>query len=184
MSSDDSQPIEVVHTGKFLRFLKRGSWEYVERNQHVAGVIIAALTPAGCLLLVEQYRPPVNAPVVELPAGLVGDSDEDAGESALIAAQRELEEETGWRAGELEEVARGPISAGLTNEEIIVVRGRHLAKVGAGGGVDAENIRVHEVHLDQLEDFLGERRWSGCRIDPKIMLAPWYLKSWTTDRGE
>ena len=42
-------------------------------------------------VLITQYRPPVDAYVVEFPAGLI-----DAGESAEIAALRELKEETGY----------------------------------------------------------------------------------------
>ncbi|MCC5875065.1 MAG: NUDIX hydrolase [Candidatus Sumerlaeia bacterium] len=179
MSGDSADYITVVHEGKFLRYLKRGAWEYVERNRRVPGVIVAALTPGGCLLLVEQYRPPVNARVIELPAGLVGDEGNVVGESVLVAAQRELEEETGWHAGEMEEVARGPISAGLTNEEIIVVRARYLERVGAGGGVAGEDIMVHEVSLRDLKNFLVRRQEAGCLIDPKVMLAPWYLQDWT-----
>ena len=56
----------------------------------------------GQVLLVEQYRVPLGKRCLELPAGLVGDHDDAADEDVLVAAGRELEEETGWRAEHLE----------------------------------------------------------------------------------
>jgi len=60
-------------------------------------VAILALTPEGRILLVRQYRPVTETVTLELPCGLV-----DAGETPVAAAQRELLEETGYRADSLE----------------------------------------------------------------------------------
>jgi ADP-ribose pyrophosphatase len=97
---DDSKPI-VVAQGKFLRLQSIDGWEYVERGNASAVVGILAITDENRLLLVEQYRPAVGKRVVELPAGLAGDSKEHRGERPEVAAERELLEETGYRAGEL-----------------------------------------------------------------------------------
>ena len=61
-------------------------------------VAIIAVTDEDKLLLVEQHRPPVNQTVLELPAGLVGDLSDHPMEDLEQAAQRELLEETGYRA--------------------------------------------------------------------------------------
>ena len=100
----------VLANGKHLRFMRKGTWEYADRLG-VSGIVgIIAVTGDGKLLLVEQYRPPVNANVIELPAGLAGDEPGRADESLLAAARRELQEETGYLAESLSIVAAGPVS--------------------------------------------------------------------------
>ena len=65
------------------------------------------------VLLVEQFRPPVNAVTVELPAGLI-----DPGETAEVAALRELKEETGYVGSVTHTSAVMAMSPGLCNEAI------------------------------------------------------------------
>ncbi len=89
--------IEVLAEGKYLRFLSEGGWEYVIRPHSTGVVVIVAVTPARELILVEQHRVAVHASVIELPAGLVGDTSALRGEPLETAARRELIEETGYR---------------------------------------------------------------------------------------
>ena len=89
---------KVIKEGKFIRFVRRGEWEYFERNNCSAIVIIVAMTRQRKVLFVEQYRPPVGKKVIEFPAGLVNDRGLEKKESILRAARRELFEETGYRA--------------------------------------------------------------------------------------
>jgi ADP-ribose pyrophosphatase len=106
----DATPI-ILADGKYLRFVRRSGWEYVERRGITGIVGIVAVTDEGKLLLVEQYRTPVNKRVIEIPAGLVGDEAGKEAESLLSAARRELQEETGYYAGNLLPLASGPSSA-------------------------------------------------------------------------
>ena len=92
----------VMCEGKYLRLVKRGHWEYAERTNAGSAVIVIAVTPERKLLFVEQFRIPMGAPTIEMPAGLVGDLD--AADTMEEAARRELLEETGlalaeWTAG-------------------------------------------------------------------------------------
>ena len=64
---------KVIHEGEFLRFVRSGEWEYFERNNCSAIVIIVAMTKQKRVLFVKQFRPPVGKKVIELPAGLVND---------------------------------------------------------------------------------------------------------------
>ena len=59
--------------GKFLALVKEGHWEYADRVGATGAAIILAVTPEGKILLVEQFRIPVHARTVELPAGITGD---------------------------------------------------------------------------------------------------------------
>ena len=106
MSQNTAEP-RVVYEGKYQRMLVRGTWEYSERT-HAGGLaaIIIAVTPDDEVLFVEQFRVPLQARTIEMPAGLVGDID--AGESIEVSAVRELEEETGLRAEHVEVLGATP----------------------------------------------------------------------------
>ena len=93
--------------GRYLGMKERNHWEYAYRTNASGVVVIVPVTEAGELVLVEQYRVPVESRVMELPAGLVGD-DADPGESLQQGAQRELIEETGFRAASFQELLTCP----------------------------------------------------------------------------
>ncbi len=164
---------DILYTGRHLELVKEGKWEFVRRHKASAVVVIIAVTPADELLLVEQHRVPVGASVIELPAGLVG--DEDADEDLLIAANRELDEETGWTARELQIVNRGPSSAGLTSEVVTMVHARDLTHTSAGGGVPGEGITVRAIPRAQVVPWLAERAAAGFLIDHKVFAGLWWL---------
>ena len=156
---------EVLCEGRHLRLVRRNGWEFVERKNITGIGLIVAFTERGGVLLVEQWREPVRGKVMELPAGLVGDEGMD--ERPEEAANRELEEETGYRAGELEQLMSGPPSPGVADEIVTVWLARGLTKVGEGGGVGGENIVVHEVPAARVFDWLEEKHAEGYLIDPK-----------------
>ena len=81
--------VETVWRGKFLEVKKDGRWEYVSRTRGISAAVILAIDGEH-VILVEQYRVPLGARCLELPAGLVGDEEE--GEEAGKAAIRELED--------------------------------------------------------------------------------------------
>ena len=91
----------VRYRGRYLNLVERAGWEYRTRSNASAVVVIIAVTDDDRLLLVEQLRRPLEARVIELPAGLVGDTG-DPEEDVLEAANRELVEETGFEAESLE----------------------------------------------------------------------------------
>jgi ADP-ribose pyrophosphatase len=157
--------METLFEGKHLRLVRAGSWEYVQRRGVDGVVVLVALTNDQRLLLVEQFRPPVSARVLELPAGLAGDLGPEELEAA---AARELEEETGWRAGRLERLTRGPASAGLSDELLTVFRATDLQPVGPGGGDASEDIQVHAVPLREVRAFLLAHQAAGGLVDLKV----------------
>jgi len=168
--------VHNLYEGRWLNLRKRGRWEYAERTNPAGAVIILALTPEDKLLFVEQYRVPIQQFTIEMPAGLVGDIAGQAEEGALIAAQRELEEETGYRCQRMEFIHRGPSSSGMSTEMIAFVRAYDLQKVSAGGGDESENITVHEVPLSEAGAWLFARAAEGYSIDPKLFAGLWFLE--------
>lgn len=159
---------QVVWEGKYIKVTKQGTWEYVSRTRGVTAAVILAIDE-GHVILVEQYRVPVGAKCVELPAGLVG--DETVGEEVETAAIRELIEETGYRAERMVNLGRFHASPGMSSEAFTLLRAEGLTKVGEGGGVDAhEQIEVHRVALNQLPAFLEAKRAEGACMDAKLLL--------------
>lgn len=163
----------VMCEGKYLRLVKRGHWEYAERTIAGSAVIVIAVTPERKLLFVEQFRIPMGAPTIEMPAGLVGDLD--AADTMEEAARRELLEETGWRADEVKVLMVGPTSSGMSNEMIAFVRARGLTRVHAGGGDATEDITVHEVPVDEAPRWLAGKMAAGYSMDPKLWAGLWLL---------
>jgi ADP-ribose pyrophosphatase len=169
MGSDEEagHPEEVLWEGRFIAAKRRGKWEYVSRTRGVSAAVILAVDE-GHVLLVEQYRVPIGARCLELPAGLVGDEEE--GEAAASAAIRELEEETGYRAERAVDLGRFHASPGMSSEGFTLIRAEGLSRVGEGGGVAGEDIAVHRVKLGELAAFAAERRAAGVAMDAKLLL--------------
>ena len=156
----------LLHEGEYLRLLRHDTWEYAERVRGTRAVIIVAVTPERNLLFVEQYRVPLRARTIELPAGLVGDTHDD--DTLEAAARRELLEETGWEAAEVRVLMAGPTSAGMSNEIIAFVRATGLRRVHSGGGDESEDITVHEIPVDDAPRWLAAKMAEGLSMDPKL----------------
>jgi ADP-ribose pyrophosphatase len=161
------EPEETVWEGRFIAAKRRGRWEYVSRTRGIHAAVILAVDE-GHVILVEQYRVPLGRNCLELPAGLVG--DDVAGEAAEVAAIRELEEETGWRAARMTGLGIFYSSPGMVSEGFTLLRAEGLSRVGEGGGVEGEDIAVHRVRLDAVADFVAAKRAEGCAIDVRLLL--------------
>ena len=165
MSHSDDEAI--VWQGRFITTKTRGKWEYVSRARGIKAAVILAIDD-GHVVLVEQYRVPLGANCLELPAGLVGDETEN--ERVEDAAARELEEETGYRAGRIERIGEFHSSPGMVSESFFLVRALGLEKIGDGGGTDGEDIVVRRVALAGIAEFITAKRASGCAIDAKLLM--------------
>ncbi len=153
-AGNESRQLETIAQGRHLRLVRRDRWEFVQRTAASGVVIVVAMTPEGNVLFVEQYRAPVDARVIEFPAGLAGDLPGAEDEPLEEAAMRELLEETGYRAERVLRVFVGSSSAGLTDETTTFFLAEDLRKVAPGGGDDSEEITMHEVPLsDPLRRF-------------------------------
>jgi ADP-ribose pyrophosphatase len=170
--------------GRFLRLEnlryedRRGvirHWETTFRqNDQNAAVVIGILRPSNRLLLVRQFRPPLNAFAVEFPAGLV-----NAGEEPAQTAIRELKEETGY-TGTVDYCSPKVFtSPGLSSEFV------HLVKMT----VDLENqpdlathfdeseyIETFLVAQDELPGFIRQAETDGFGVDTKMYM-------WAISRG-
>jgi ADP-ribose pyrophosphatase len=117
--------------------------------RHLGSVAVLAIQDDGAAVLVRQYRYAVDDALWELPAGRL-----DPGESPEAAAQRELQEEIGHRAGTLRKIAFFYTTPGFCDESMHVFRATDLAPSLAPGD-DDERIEVRAFPLAELEAMIG-----------------------------
>ncbi len=116
---------EVLHRGRILEFrvdtVERADGQRARRDVagHPGAVAIVAVDPDGCLLLVRQYRHPAGRVLLEIPAGTLDvDPATGATEEPDLAARRELEEETGYRAARWERLTDFWTAPGFATERM------------------------------------------------------------------
>lgn len=155
--------------GKFIKieevFWKDGEgvihkWEAAERTTGQNVVAIVAITDKNEVLLVDEFRPPVGAEVIGLPAGLCDVRNEYIEDTA----RRELEEETGYMAGKLIKLFAGPVSPGFSSESLTVYLAEDLK---SSGGKAEEKIKVYKIPLKRLESWLADKEKIGILVDVK-----------------
>jgi ADP-ribose pyrophosphatase len=163
----------VLWEGKFLRAVQihyldgtgegARQWEAAERVGCDGIVGVVPFTDAGEVILIRQFRPPVNGYVIELPAGL-----REPGETLEDAARRELIEETGYSADSLTFLTEGPLSSGLSSEILSAFAATGLTYVGVRNRDETEDIEVMKVLRDKVVSELALRQEAGDYIDVKI----------------
>ena len=157
--------MKKIFEGKKIIVLQRESWEFVERKSAKEAVAIIAVAD-GKLVLTEQYRQPVDARVIDLPAGLIEKHGPEE------TAKRELEEETGFTCDRIEFVMKAPTSPGITSEIVHYYRATNPKRTGKGGGVDNEDITVHTIAVTELESWLRQQK---ALIDGKVWTGIYFV---------
>jgi ADP-ribose pyrophosphatase len=152
---------KTIFEGKKVLVRERDGWEFVERKKGKSAAVIVARTDDGKLVLVGQYRRPVDARVIDFAAGLIGDEgDEDAEETA----RKELREETGYRCATLRRLATAPTSPGITSETVVFFLATGLERAG-----DPEpEITVYEIAEERIMEWLHAQEREGVLIDVKV----------------
>jgi len=167
MNLNDLPPPEVMWAGKYVRVLKRDKWEYASRTNSITAVVVLA-EYEGKVILVDQPRVPTDCRCIELPAGLVGDTDPNA--TVETTAIKELEEETGFTADRVERLGEFYASPGMVAESFTLVRAHGVRKIGDGGGDDSEDIVVHLVAREDIPNFIEQKRAEGFGVDVKLLI--------------
>jgi ADP-ribose pyrophosphatase len=181
MPNDTAQQ-KIIGRGKYVELVEENGWEFVRRHASSGVVVIVATTDAGELVLVEQPRVPIGRRAIELPAGLVGDVRGSEDEPFERAAERELEEETGFSAARWAPLIETPSSVGLSSEMLTYFRATGLTRVGQGGGDETEDITVHLVPLGEVRAFLRAKLEAGLAIDPKVFVGLYFVDGvWAAD---
>lgn len=164
----------VLAKGHFLEVriddvrLPTGEHATREYIKHPGAVAVVALLDDGSLLMERQYRHPVRRVMLEVPAGKI-----DPGESLLGCAQRELLEETGYRAREWARAGSLHVAVGCSDEVIHLFFARGLQR-GAQQLDHGEFIELTQCSEPEL-DALAAR---GEITDSKTLFALQWLQRW------
>lgn len=138
----------------------------VIRNQAV--VAIVPIHDDGTVTMVRQYRGPIDADLLEIPAGLCDVAGEDPAETAA----RELEEEAGLAAERLELVASYYPSAGFSDQFVRLYLGSGLSDVGQSlQGVEEEHLTVERVSLDDVPSMIADGRLQDSKSMIGLLIA-------------
>lgn len=158
--------VKPIFQGKIITLdveevrLPNGETALREIVRHPGAVAVLALHE-GKMIVVEQYRKPLEKSQVEIPAGKL-----DPGEEPLAAAKRELEEETGFTCEELRHVNSFFTSPGFANEELHLFMADQL-KPGKINPDEDEFIECFSITLEEAKQFIAEGRIS----DAKTIIA-------------
>jgi len=140
----------VVYNGKVITVekddveLADGQFSFREVARHPGGVVILAFKDNETILLVRQFRYPINQVVLELPAGKL-----EKGENPDFAAKRELEEETGYRAEKWSSLGFINTTPGFCDEKLYLYKAENLTFIGEHPD-DGEIIKAEEIKIADL----------------------------------
>lgn len=149
--------------------LPNGKLAQREIVRHDKAAAIIAFTEEDKLVLVKQYRKAIEQVSVEIPAGLIDETDDNG----LSAAKREFEEETGYQAKEWSPVTSYYSTPGFTDEYLEIFEAKDLSKVDSPLDQDEdETIELIEASYDEAWELYekGELR------DSKSVFALFYWK--------
>jgi ADP-ribose pyrophosphatase len=164
---------KMLHNGKFLKFIHhdieintnppiKSSRQFVI---HPGGVCIVPVTNDGKIVLVEQFRKPVEQHILEVPAGRI-----DPGEDTLDTAKRELKEETGYVAEEVYKLGEILPCPGYSTEILHI----YIAKKLSPGDQNldfGEFVTCHEFSLNEIKKLILENKIQDAKTISAIFMA-------------
>ncbi len=162
---------EKIFEGKIIDLqvddvlLPNGEKSKREIVKHPGAVAVIPITEDGKIVLVEQYRKPLEKTLVEIPAGKL-----DNNEQPLAAAIRELEEETGYTTKELSFVTSFYTSPGFADELVYLYVTDTLEKLDTPpAGDDDEFIEIIELTLDEAKQYVEEEKIHDAKTNYAIL---------------
>ena len=160
-----------IYTGKVIS-LKVDTVEvdnkgYKKREivEHPGAVAIVAITEDNKVVLVKQFRKPIEQVIWELPAGKL-----EIGESPKECAIRELKEETGYSAKNLKLLHKFFTSAGFSNQKIYIFLATGLTK-GEPDFDDDEFIEKYEIDINEAQNMVIKNEIEDAKTSIGILLA-------------
>ena len=162
---------ETVYEGKFITVEKRkyrlcdGKDAQRDIVIHPEAIAAVPLDSAGEIYLVEQFRAAFDKTMLEIPAGKL-----DPGESAMDALVRELEEETGLRAGKFTHLTSIAVSPGFCTEVIHIYLAEALIE-GKTNPDDDEHLLVSKMSLKDAKKAISEGTFKDAKTITGILLA-------------
>ncbi|MEK5081546.1 ADP-ribose pyrophosphatase [Bacillus sp. FSL H8-0515] len=165
---------EQIFSGKVIDLfvedveLPNGKTSKREIVKHHGAVAVLALTDEGKIIMVKQFRKPLERTIVEIPAGKL-----EKGEEPEYTALRELEEETGYTAKKLTKITAFYTSPGFADEIVHVFLAEELSVLEEKRELDEDEfVEVMEVTLEDALKLVESREV----YDAKTAYAIQYLQ--------
>jgi ADP-ribose pyrophosphatase len=134
--------------------------------EHHGGSVAVALFPNGDTILIRQFRYPLQREILELPAGKLF-----PGENPLLCAQRELEEETGWRAASMHKLSAMMTTPGFCSEVLHIYLATELSEGTRHLEQGEESIEVIRLPLSDAIRMCQSREIEDSKTITGLMLA-------------
>lgn len=167
---------EVKFNGRIISLqvdeveLPNGKTSDREIVKHPGAVAVIAVTQDKKVILVEQYRKPLERSIIEIPAGKI-----EVGEAPEITALRELEEETGYTTDKLTYLQSFATSPGFADEIIHLYFAENIEKMDHPVGLDADEfVELLYVSLSEMEEMVKKQQI----YDAKTAFAYIWLKDY------
>lgn len=118
---------------------------------HPGGVAVLAYKDSSTILLVEQFRKPIEQRLLEVPAGKI-----EKGEEPKVCAIRELEEETGYKAKKFDYLGKIVTSPGFCDEYIYLFKAQDLYKGNDNLQDEDEFINLREFNVKKVKQMIKD----------------------------
>jgi len=135
---------------------------------HPGGAVVVPIKDDGKIILVKQFRYPLQNTLIELPAGKL-DKDEDP----LVCATRELEEETGYKAKEIKKLGKIYTAPGYCTEILHIYSARGLTPGNHNREEGEQGMEIFELSINEIEKMIT----NGEITDAKTIVGIFYLKN-------
>ena len=176
MASEKTLSTEVIFEGRALR-LRVDTIETIDGRtstreivEHGDCICVVAVDNDGNVLLVKQFRTPLQKELLEIPAGGI-----DAGEDAETAVIREMQEETGFRPQKLERLCGFYSSPGFCDEYLHLYLATDLV-ASRLYAEDTESIELVRVPVAQILELVASGRIEDCKSIAGLCYYLQYLK--------
>lgn len=168
---------ETIYDGKIvhlhLKTVRMANGHQVKREvvEHDGAVCIVALRSDGKVLLVRQYRLPAQRELLEAPAGMV-----EKGEDPAACAHRELEEETGYTAQEMQPLGQFFLAPGYSTELMHAFLATGLTETHTNPDED-EDLELVAVPSFEIEGIVRAGRCEDAKTIAALLLALPYIRA-------
>ncbi|GGA60754.1 NUDIX domain-containing protein [Ornithinibacillus halotolerans] len=160
-----------IFDGKVVRLqvddvqLPNGNTSKRELIKHPGAVAIIPITKDNKIVLVEQYRKPLEKSIIEIPAGKL-----EPGEDPEKTAVRELEEETGYTTKSISKVTSFYTSPGFADELMHIYLTDDLEKLENPPALDEDEfVEILEVTLEEAKQLVREQRIHDAKTNYAIL---------------
>lgn len=154
---------KVVCETRYMSLMERSGVTYVRMDD---GVLVVPLTADGDVFFIQEYSAAFDMPVLSVPAGII-----EPGEDRADAANREMQEEIGYRADQMDYVGEVRMNAKYVEAKHYVYLARELSESKLQGDEQWE-ITTVRVPLEQVDDLIS----SGRLVDAMVIAAVYMAK--------